>query len=108
MIPTGPVLNGVDFNDYKSSTISFLRKSEGDAPVLWVFNFTPVVRTNYCLGCPQDGNWEEIFNSDAEIYGGSNVGNVGKVKAHKAGDLGAFPYYLELTLAAPRSYCTSP
>ncbi|HAS89469.1 MAG TPA: 1,4-alpha-glucan branching enzyme [Desulfovibrio sp.] len=88
----------VDFNDFKSSTISFMRKSEGEAPVLWVFNFTPVVRTNYCLGCPQDGDWEEIFNSDAEIYGGSNVGNVGKVEACKAGDLGTFPYYLELTL----------
>ncbi|WP_319764944.1 1,4-alpha-glucan branching protein GlgB [Maridesulfovibrio sp.] len=88
----------VGFNDYKSSTISFLRKSEGERPVLWVFNFTPVVRTNYCLGCPQDGYWEEIFNSDSEMYGGSNVGNVGKVEARKAGDLGAFPYYLELTL----------
>jgi len=88
----------VDFNDYKSSTISFLRKSEGQSPVLWVFNFTPVVRTGYCLGCPQDGDWEEIFNSDAEIYGGSNAGNIGRVEARKAGDLGAFPYYLELTL----------
>lgn len=88
----------VDFNDYKSSTISFLRKSEGNGPVLWVFNFTPVVRSNYCLGCPQDGNWEEIFNSDSEIYGGSNAGNIGKVKARKAGNLGVFPYYLELTL----------
>lgn len=88
----------VDFSDYKSSTISFLRKNDGDKPVLWVFNFTPVVRTCYCLGCPQGGSWKEIFNSDAEIYGGSNVGNVGKVVAKKAGDIGSFPYYLELTL----------
>ena len=88
----------VDFSDYKSSTISFLRKSDGDKSILWVFNFTPVVRTGYCLGCPQGGTWKEIFNSDAEIYGGSNVGNVGEVIAKKAGDIGSFPYYLELTL----------
>ncbi|SDL35142.1 1,4-alpha-glucan branching enzyme [Maridesulfovibrio ferrireducens] len=88
----------VDFSDFKSSTISFLRKTDGDKPILWIFNFTPVVRSGYCLGCPQGGRWKEIFNSDAEIYGGSNVGNVGEVVAKKAGDIGSFPYYLELTL----------
>ncbi|MBI9112157.1 1,4-alpha-glucan branching protein GlgB [Maridesulfovibrio ferrireducens] len=88
----------VDFSDFKSSTISFLRKNDGDRPILWIFNFTPVVRSGYCLGCPQGGRWKEIFNSDAEIYGGSNVGNVGEVVAKKAGDIGSFPYYLELTL----------
>jgi 1,4-alpha-glucan branching enzyme len=88
----------VNFNDYSSSVISFLRKAEGCSPVLWVFNFTPVVREGYCLGCPLPGEWEEIFNSDASVYGGSNVGNNGGVVAEKAGDIGAFPYYLTMTL----------
>lgn len=88
----------VDFKDYASSVISFLRKAKGERPVLWVFNFTPVVREEYCLGCPSGGKWEEIFNSDSQLYGGSNVGNNGGVFAEKSGDLGSNPYYLKMIL----------
>jgi 1,4-alpha-glucan branching enzyme len=45
--------------------------------LLIVGNYTPVVRENYRIGVPVDSRWEEIFNSDAECYGGSNVGNGG-------------------------------
>jgi 1,4-alpha-glucan branching enzyme len=38
-------------------------------------NFTPVVRKNYRLGLPEGGWYDEIFNTDSEYYGGSNVGN---------------------------------
>ncbi|AGW14058.1 1,4-alpha-glucan branching protein GlgB [Megalodesulfovibrio gigas] len=97
----------VDLSDYTSSVLSFLRKAPctwqnekqcaAGRPLLWVFNFTPVVRTNYAIGCPYPGVWKELFNSDSHYYGGSNVGNDGGVMAHKA-DLGTWPYYLELTL----------
>jgi 1,4-alpha-glucan branching enzyme len=40
-----------------------------------VCNFTQVVRENYRIGLPQNGKLEEIFNSDAEVYGGSGVEN---------------------------------
>ena len=39
-------------------------------------NFTPVVRgTTTGVGVPECGWYEEIFNSDSDYYGGSNVGN---------------------------------
>jgi 1,4-alpha-glucan branching enzyme len=38
---------------------------------------TPAVRDNYRVGVPEAGYWKEIFNSDADIYGGSGVGNMG-------------------------------
>jgi 1,4-alpha-glucan branching enzyme len=47
--------------------------------ILCVFNFTPVVRENYRLGAPARGAWKEIFNTDSEMFGGSNVGNFGEV-----------------------------
>lgn len=67
----------MDLSDYAASVFSFVRKSEGADPVLWVFNFTPVVRRDYLVACPSGGGWREAFNSDSELYGGSNVGNYG-------------------------------
>jgi 1,4-alpha-glucan branching enzyme len=72
----------VDFQDWTSSVITFLRKgkSTGDL-ILVVCNFTPVVRREYIAGVPRGGQWKEILNSDSEIYGGSGLGNMGGVAA---------------------------
>jgi 1,4-alpha-glucan branching enzyme len=40
-------------------------------------NATPVVRGGYRIGVPKEGFYTEILNTDAEIYGGSNIGNQG-------------------------------
>jgi len=40
--------------------------------LLVVLNFTPTTHQEYRVGTPQDGEWVEIFNSDAETLGGSN------------------------------------
>jgi len=45
--------------------------------VLVVANFTPVPRQSYRVGVPFAGRWTELFNSDADIYAGSNYGNGG-------------------------------
>ena len=50
-----------------------------NAPVLVVCNMTPVPRHGYRIGVPRGGGWREIFNSDSGFYGGSNVGNDGRV-----------------------------
>ncbi len=86
----------LDFSDYASSVYSFLRKAEGAPPVLWVFNFTPVVRSGYKVPCPWAGGWVERLNTDSEYYGGTNVGNTGGLLAVERSDgQGAV---LELTL----------
>jgi 1,4-alpha-glucan branching enzyme len=46
-----------------------------------VCNFTPVLRTDYILGVPCGGFWRELANSDASVYGGSGVGNLGGLEA---------------------------
>ena len=42
---------------------------------------TPVPRVGYRVGLPRGGRWSEIVNSDASIYGGSNMGNGGVIHA---------------------------
>jgi 1,4-alpha-glucan branching enzyme len=39
-----------------------------------------MVRYNYRLGVPEPGFYREIINTDAETYGGSNIGNLGGVQ----------------------------
>jgi 1,4-alpha-glucan branching enzyme len=70
----------IDLHDADNSVVSFLRKSrEGDV-VAFVVNATPLVRYDYRLGVPESGFYRELINSDAETYGGSNVGNFGGVQ----------------------------
>ena len=46
-----------------------------------ILNMTPVPRYNYRIGVPGDGNWKEIFNSDAQNLWGSGLINYDPVKA---------------------------
>ena len=68
----------IDANDHENSVVSMVRfaRNRRDFVVL-VFNFTPVPRLDYRLGVPEAGWYDELLNSDASIYGGSNVGNAG-------------------------------
>jgi len=68
----------IDCNDSANSVITFTRQGNDPAEVLlFVCNFTPVVRRNYRVGVPLPGFWKEVLNSDAAAYWGSNVGNGG-------------------------------
>ncbi len=72
----------VEASDAANSVYVWVRYgNEGDAPILVVCNFTPVERTGYRIGLPHAGEWGEVLNTDAEIYGGANRGNLGKVVA---------------------------
>ncbi len=72
----------IDASDWEQSVISYLRRSRtGDHQMLVVANLTPVPRVDYRVGVPHQGRWRERFNSDADVYGGSGVGNVGGVVA---------------------------
>ena len=45
--------------------------------MLFCCNFTPVPRQGYEFGVPEEGFYEEILNTDSELFGGSNMGNGG-------------------------------
>jgi 1,4-alpha-glucan branching enzyme len=75
----------IDFHDAENSVISFVRYAKRREDYLvFVCNFTPQPHPAYRIGIPEAGGHREIFNSDAEIFGGSNMGNGGYVEAEPA------------------------
>ena len=90
----------IDCTDADSSVLSFLRraKDQGDFIVV-VANFTPVQREIYRVGVPEPGSYREIMNTDAEKYGGTNVGNLGGVHA-EAIPWNSKPYSIQVRMPA--------
>jgi 1,4-alpha-glucan branching enzyme len=84
-------------HDSDDSVLTFLRLAADARPVLAACNFTPVVRRGYRVGVPMAGSWREILNSDAPFYGGSGVGNLGRVESQPLACHGR-EHSLELTL----------
>jgi 1,4-alpha-glucan branching enzyme len=65
-------------DDADNSVFAFLRQGNDEAKVvLVVSNMTPVPRPSYRIGVPRPGYWRELLNTDASVYGGSNMGNGG-------------------------------
>lgn len=71
----------IDFHDSDHSVVAFLRRGDNGDVIVFVVNATPVARHGYRIGAPEAGFYREILNTDAETYGGSNVGNHGGVWA---------------------------
>jgi alpha-1,4-glucan:alpha-1,4-glucan 6-glycosyltransferase len=66
----------IDPDDSDQSIISFVRKGKrkGDYCVV-LCNFTPEVYHDFRIGVPAKGNYLEMMNSDAEVFGGSGQVN---------------------------------
>ena len=72
----------LDFHDWENSIIAFIRRAEDPADFLiFCCNFTPVPRQGYEFGVPEEGFYEEVLNTDSELFGGSNMGNGGLVSS---------------------------
>ena len=70
----------IDCNDSDNSVVSFVRYAKDARDFLvMVFNFTPAPRPGVRMGVPEAGRYDETLNTDSELYGGSNVGNLGGV-----------------------------
>jgi 1,4-alpha-glucan branching enzyme len=90
-----PALHEIDFeasgfewivgDDRDASVVVFLRRARSGPPMLVACNFTPVPRVHYRVGVPEPGYWREVLNSDASVYGGSDMGNLGGVQAEPIG-----------------------
>ena len=72
----------IDCQDASQSVLAWLRRGHRDQDcVLAISHFTPVPRHGYRVGVPWAGRWIERLNTDAEVYGGSGLGNLGGVEA---------------------------
>ncbi len=68
-------------DDAAASVFAWLRKAPGAPPIAVISNMTPALHGHYRLPLPRDGQWREVLNSDAEVYGGSGRGNLGEITA---------------------------
>jgi 1,4-alpha-glucan branching enzyme len=77
----------IDANDSAGNVLSFLRygRAGGDGAerqmLACVANFAGNPHLGYRIGLPRGGRWREVLNTDAEGYGGSDVGNYGGIDA---------------------------
>jgi 1,4-alpha-glucan branching enzyme len=79
----------IDCDDNENSVVSLVRFARNREDfVVMAFNFTPVPRPDYRIGVPAAGWYAELLNSDASIYGGSNMGNGGGVHSEPIADHG--------------------
>ncbi|MBA3007454.1 MAG: 1,4-alpha-glucan branching protein GlgB [Proteobacteria bacterium] len=66
----------LDLEDRQNSIISYVRYGKNRADhLVCLFNYTPQTHYDYKLGLPTDSQYEAIFCSDSEKFGGSNAGN---------------------------------
>ena len=77
--------------DADASVFAWARHAPGAAPVAIICNMTPMPRGNYRLPLPADGVWREVINTDAAIYGGSGMGNMGQIVAQDGAALVTLP-----------------
>ena len=88
----------LELHDSQQSVLAYLRRGrDEERPVVVLCNFTPMARYDYRIGVPLPGYYRERVNTDAAIYGGSNVGNSGGVFAEDSSSHGR-PHSLRLTL----------
>jgi 1,4-alpha-glucan branching enzyme len=71
----------IDASDTAGNVIAFLRIGEDGSQVACIANFAGEPHHDYRIGLPSAGTWHEVLNTDAEIYSGSGVGNLGAVEA---------------------------
>ena len=71
--------NPVHFNwlmvDNKNDSVFAFERRVGDSHLVFIFNMTPNYYEQYDIGVTREGTYTEIFNSDKDVYGGSNAYN---------------------------------
>ncbi|MDO5034035.1 MAG: 1,4-alpha-glucan branching protein GlgB [Actinomycetaceae bacterium] len=77
----------IEAGDSDHNVISYIRKGEtedGEPDLLvCISNFAGNPHEGYRVGLPFAGKWKEVLNTDAEIYGGSGVCNIGEIIAEE-------------------------
>jgi 1,4-alpha-glucan branching enzyme len=80
---SGQGFEWVDNQDAENSVLIWIRKGkQPENNLIFIANFTPVIRENYRIGISGQGSYKEIFNSDNLKYGGSDVVNTGDLETY--------------------------
>ena len=70
----------LEANDADDNVLAFARTGKrGERVIVCVLNLSPLPRELYRIGLPRGGRWREALNTDSELYGGGNIGNLGSI-----------------------------
>lgn len=69
----------IDADNRLQSVFSYRRIDREGKELIVLVNFTPAAYEHYRIGVPFAGIYEELLNSDSEIFGGSGVTNTAKM-----------------------------
>ncbi|MFL0248474.1 1,4-alpha-glucan branching protein GlgB [Candidatus Clostridium stratigraminis] len=88
----------IDHQNADQSIISFMRSGINKNDFLIIIcNFTPVSYTNYKVGAPVFTHYKEVFNSDSDLYGGTNKTNETFIRPWPE-NWHSEPYHIKLTI----------
>ena len=74
----------IEVDNAAENIIAFRRIAPSDGrEIIFVGNFSPIVRAGHRIGLPRKGTYKQILNTDAEKYGGAGVGVVKSFKSEK-------------------------
>jgi 1,4-alpha-glucan branching enzyme len=96
--PTG--FAWIDLHNADQSIYAFLRRDPHDpgaAPLVCLFNATPVPRDDYWVGVPEGGAYRKLLDTDAAAYGGSGYAPHDRYTAD-AHPVHGYPFRLRLAL----------
>ncbi|MDY0178070.1 MAG: 1,4-alpha-glucan branching protein GlgB [Bacilli bacterium] len=85
--------------DNADESVFAFSRSHQNEKLIFVFNMTPNFYENYQVPVEEEGVYEEIFNSDKDVYGGKNQYNGLKLKTERFGKENK-PYHLNVKLAS--------
>lgn len=74
-------------DDANANVFAFARRDGSGSQLVAVSNFSAAPHERYRLRFPQPGAWDEVLNTDADVYGGSGVGNLGRVDVPASGEV---------------------
>ena len=78
----------IDGGNADQNVVTFLRHDDEGNTMAVAINFAGAPHNDFILGLPQAGTWLEVLNTDALEFGGSGVGNLGKIQADGGGSHG--------------------
>lgn len=88
----------IDHQDATNSVFAWIRKGASPSDqLLFIANFTPLVRENYRIGVSKPGYYQEVFNSDNLRYGGADVIHLEEIESYpipKHGHMHSLPLTL--------------
>ena len=86
--------------DNADQSVFAFEREVGDSDIIAVFNMTPNYYERYCVGTLHEGVYEEIFNSDKDVYGGWNQYNgLPAISYPEPGPEGR-PHHMDIKLGA--------